>query len=115
MPAPQKVSADQIKAALARNAGNVTRAAAELGIARKNLYERMRAVDGAPAATGALRHRATRVTVEHFQALREAGFDLAFIERRIWAPEDVLRTFIAEAFPTWLASKLAELKASRGK
>lgn len=111
MAAPQRVSSQEIVAALERGRGNKSAAARDLGISENALRKRLPANPAIPAPASL---RAVRIPAEDFERLRQAGFDLAYVERRVWSADEVARVFVREALPSWLESKLAELRGPKG-
>ena len=116
MPAPVRVSIDQIKDALHQTKGNVEHAAALVAMSANNLRKRL-GVAGIDVntfrATAPTDHRAplmavTRLQRETLEKLRQAAFDLAYVRRREHTQGEILEEFIAEAFGPWLATKLAD-------
>lgn len=53
------------------------------------------------------RYGALRPPPLRSEALRQAGFDLAYLRREDYGPERVLELFLAEAFDGWRGAKLA--------
>lgn len=122
MGASPRVSIDQVREALVRWEGNMSATARELGIARNNLYKRIVRsgldVDAIRAAgcgktdrhgkttEPAPRARPVRLVAAHRALLREAKFDLQHKLRRELDEDDILATFIEEAFGAWLRAKL---------
>ena len=111
MGAAQRVSSQEIDAALERWRGNKAAAARDLGISENALRKRLPATPSIPAPASL---RAIRIPAEDLDRLRQAGFDLAYVERRLWSAEDVARAFVREALPSWVEAKLAELRAAKG-
>lgn len=130
-------SAEQVRAALAASGGNVSRAAAALGMARNNLYKRLAALEldltpyrraaaavaAAPRTVAPPPPRPARVArpvrtsrsfylrADQVQALEAASFDLTPVLRVRLSPSDVMGRFIDEAFAEWLARTLGRGRA----
>lgn len=118
MGAPKRVPDQRIRAALEARQGNVQAMSEDLGLARNNLYARMRALgldpdNHRPAALKVgnivTKHGrlAIRVKSEHEQALREAKYDLQAKLRRDMDEGSILAAFFEEAFSEWLKAKLS--------
>ena len=106
MSAPKRISDGRITEAIAASHGNVTHAAEALGMARKNLYERMAGMGILPSTSRPGPRLPVRIPPEQAELLRQASFDLQAKRRTEMTGSDVLAEFIAEAFGPWLESKL---------
>ena len=118
MPAPKRVPDARITEALASRGGNVSAAAADVGMSRNSLYKRIevmqvdratlaaRAASPSPIKTRPRRPTPLRLLPAHEVLLREAKFDLAARYRVETDQNTILEQFIEEAFPAWLAVKL---------
>lgn len=106
MSAPQRVSGEQIKEALRATGGNMSAAAARVGIARNNFYKRVAGLGvdlGESRGTGL---RSVRLSAAIFAQLREAKYDLQHRLRLDLDESAVLTMFAQEAFAGWLEQKL---------
>ena len=124
--APTKVSIEEIRRTLDDTDGNVKMAATTLGISRNSLYERieraglasdleaLRAERAAPDREAKTKWRSVHLPREAWERARQAAFDVAYLERQETRPEDVIRTFFAEAFETWLEQRLAKERKAKG-
>jgi hypothetical protein len=120
MPAHQRVSIEELKGALAASGGNVEKAARAIGMAPNNLRKRLEvacvdlnAFRDQARANGGGPVRSVRVRPDRFEALRQAAFDLAYLRRRDYGPEQVLEEFLLEAFEGWLRAKLVKPAEAR--
>lgn len=126
MPPPKRVPDAVVRETITAWRGNVSQAARVLGMSRKNLYDRLvrlgvdptKAREAAPVVaplpesslpirTAPRKRGPVRVLPTHEARLREAKFDLAARYRLDTDEAAILATFIEEAFPSWLAGKLA--------
>lgn len=107
MSAPLRVPSERIREAITKAGGNVTAAAADVGMARQNIRRRLEDLGVGHAELTRLRgqQRSVRVSGELFAKLREAKFDLQQRLRRELDEGAVLEMF-AETFDRWLAGKL---------
>jgi hypothetical protein len=118
-----RVSIDQIQAALEASAGDVSKAARSLGLARNNLYKRMASCGLSPAtyreapgrqplpapapAPQAARREAPRRSRSFYlrpallRALDEACLDLTPVLRERLSPSKVLERFLEDRFAEW--------------
>ena len=129
MPARERVNLEQIKAALGKWQGNVQAAADELGMRRRSLYERIDSARievrgyraggqgpklvtiqdetaGSPFPAAPRRPLRLRVQPEHAERLREARLEIIATFRVEVSEQNILDTFVSEAFDDWLRSKL---------
>jgi hypothetical protein len=104
--APARVPGAAIKEALRSTGGNVTAAAARVGMAPNNLRKRLPGLGEDLGAFREARSRSLRVSAETFSRLREAKFDLQHQRRRELDEADVLALFVEDAFAGWLEAKL---------
>ena len=118
-------SATQVQEALAASHGNISEAAAVLGIARNNLYKRIMTLGvdlealrrsapprrpsatprpSAPKRPGPRRQLCSLyLRPEQFKALTEASFDLTPILRERLSLSKVLEMFMDAAFAGWVS------------
>lgn len=118
-----RVSAEQIRSALAECHGNMLATADRLGMARQTLYKRVTALGLDPSqhriAVQASAPRPARpsrrslrvvrgfsLRPDQLKALEDARFDLPAVLRVRFSPSSVLERFIDDAFAAWLQAKL---------
>jgi hypothetical protein len=111
--APVRTSLEAIKAALTETQGNVAHAAEMLRMSGRNLRIRLEVAGLQLDSFRPVERRTVlplvpppRMRAESTERLRQAAFDLAYIRRRETTASDVLQEFMAEAFDSWLATKL---------
>lgn len=125
MPALQKVSAEQIKAALANNRGNVAATAQELNVSRNSLNERLSRIGvdlaayrnghgaGSPLRSTGRKPSPVRVGAAHEAALQDARFDLQYLMRQELTASDVLAMMLDEELAGWIKQKIEALAAKK--
>jgi hypothetical protein len=117
MPAHIRVRSSEIHAALEATGGNIQGAARRVGMAPNNLRKRLESerVDVNEAREAArLRGdsiRGLRIKQRRHEELRQAAFDLSYIMRREYGPEEVIEEFLGDAFGPWLQAKCASARA----
>lgn len=106
MSAAARVPGEAIRKALHATGGNVTAAAARVGLAPVNLRKRLPGLGVDLAALRGAGSRSVRVSGELFERLRDAKFDLQHQLREELDESAVLALFAGEAFDEWLRKKL---------
>lgn len=89
----------------------MTAAASSLGLHPNNLRKRV----DVDLQGERQRSRPVPIAGHHFEAARQAAFDMAYLERRDWRADDVVRAFFDEAFEEWIEAKLAALQNAKRK